>query len=102
MWRHPDPNLLEVTHIKKVGGLVPAHVSSYGKLSAFSVRDDVVLSILKRGKIDSLDRVTLGTGVTHWGRLGFPIRNGRLDLDRLIMQPGGGSHLPTSAYWWVR
>ncbi|NIQ91862.1 MAG: hypothetical protein GWN93_23890, partial [Deltaproteobacteria bacterium] len=39
--------------------------------------------------MDSLDAIIWGTAVTNLGRLDFPKTYGALELDRLIMQPGG-------------
>jgi hypothetical protein len=88
-WSYLEPSILESIHFKKVGGLVPPHFSRHQKLSAFSTRDDVVLTILKREKMDSLDRIGMGTAVTNLTRMDFPRRYGPLELDRLIMKPGG-------------
>jgi hypothetical protein len=88
-WSYLDPSLLEAIHFKKIGGLVPEHLSRYQKLSAFAARDDVVLSVLKRDKIETLDRIAMGTAVTNLTRLDFPSQYGALELDRLIMNPGG-------------
>jgi len=90
MWCYLDPTILEAINFKKLGGLVPEGSSRHPKLAAFSKRDDVVLAILKREKMDSLDRITMGTAVTNLGRLDFPRQYGALELDRLIMNPGGG------------
>jgi hypothetical protein len=88
-WCYLDPSLLEAIHFKKIGGLIPEHFSRYQKLSAFATRDDVVLSVLKREKIESLNRIAMGTAVTNLTRLDFPSQNGPLELERLIMNPGG-------------
>ena len=50
----------------------------------------VVLRILQRDKLESLGTKHWGTAVTNLGRLDFPKTYGALELDRLIMQPGGG------------
>ena len=89
MWCYLEPSILEALSFKMIGGLVPPHFTRYDKLSTFSKRDDVVLSTLKRGKLDSLDRITLGTAVTNLTRLDFPRKYGPLELDRLVMNPGG-------------
>ena len=39
--------------------------------------------------MDSLDKINMGTAVTNLTRLDFPVKYGTLELDRLIMQPGG-------------
>lgn len=39
--------------------------------------------------MDSLDRIIIGTAVTNLTRLDFPRQYGPLELDRLIMHPGG-------------
>jgi len=89
-WCYLEPTILEAINFKKLGGLVPEGSSRHAKLAAFHARDDTVLAILKREKMDSLDRTTLGTAVTNLGRLDFPRQYGALELDRLIMNPGGG------------
>ena len=39
--------------------------------------------------MDSLDRISMGTAVTNLTRLDFPREYGPLELDRLLMNPGG-------------
>jgi hypothetical protein len=89
MWSCVDPTILEAISYKALGGLVPRGASRYEKLSAFSRRDDTVLRTLKRDKMDSLDRIVYGTTVTNLTRLDFPRTYGALELERLIMKPGG-------------
>jgi hypothetical protein len=89
MWTYVDPTILEAISYKALGGLVPEGASRYQKLSAFSTRDDTVLRTLKRDKMDSLDRIVYGTTVTNLTRLDFPRTYGTLELERLIMKPGG-------------
>jgi len=48
------------------------------------------LRILKQDKLDSLSTKLWGTAVTNLGRLDFPETYGSLELERLILQPGGG------------
>ena len=88
-WCHVEPTILEAIIFKTLGGLVPGGASRYDKISAFSRRDDTVLSILKRDKMDSLDRILYGTTVTNLARLDFPRTYGTLELERLIIKPGG-------------
>jgi len=88
-WSYLAPGILESLSFKMIGGLVPPHSARYQKLSEFSRRDDIVLSVLKREKMDSLDRIIMGTAVTNLTRLDFPREYGTLELDRLIMHPGG-------------
>ncbi len=95
MWCYLDSAVLEAIHFKKLGPLVAPHHPRYQKLSAFGRRDDVVQSILRREGQESLDRVFLGTAVTNLTRMDFPTQYGALELDRLIMQPGGGFPLAT-------
>ena len=89
MWCYLEPSMLEAINFKKLGGLVGEHASRHQKLSAFNKRDDVVLSILKRDKMDSLDRISMGTAVTNLTRMDFPRQYGPLTLDRLLIKPGG-------------
>jgi len=88
-WCYLEPAVLEAVNFKKLGGLVAPHRSRYGKLSAYSRQDDVVLSLLKRDKRESLDRIFMRMAVTNLTRMDFPRAYGPLELDRLIMQPGG-------------
>lgn len=89
LWCYLDPAILEAINFKKLGRLVPAHLPRHKKLSAFGQQDDVVLALLKRNKMEALDRVYMGTAVTNLTRLDFPRQYGDLELDRLIMNPGG-------------
>jgi NRPS condensation-like uncharacterized protein len=84
-----EPAILESSNFKILGGLVPADSTRHPKISAFHQRDDVVLSLLKRRKMDSLDELIMGTAVTNLTRLDFPRQYGPLELDRLMMNPGG-------------
>jgi hypothetical protein len=89
-WLYLDPTISEAMNFKKLGGLVPSDSARYEKLSAFSEREDVVLRLLQRDGLDTLETKYWGTAVTNLGRLDFPRAYGALELDRLIMQPGGG------------
>ncbi|NIM94496.1 MAG: hypothetical protein GTO18_12410 [Anaerolineales bacterium] len=88
-----EPAIIESSDFKLLGGLVPPHFSRYQKISEFSKRDDVVLSLLKRRNMDSLDEIYMGTAVTNLTRLDFPREYGTLELDRLIMNPGSSAPL---------
>lgn len=76
-------------NFKKLGTLVPTDSTRYEKLSAFSQKEDVVLRLLKRDKMESPEMKFMGLTITNLGRLDFPKAYGALELDRLIMQPGG-------------
>jgi NRPS condensation-like uncharacterized protein len=89
-WLYMDSNIYAALNFKKLGGLVPSDSPRYEKLSAFSKKDDVVVRLLKRVNMDSLETKLWGTAVTNLGRLDFPKTYGALELDRLIFQPGGG------------
>jgi hypothetical protein len=88
-WSYLDPTILEAMTFKTFGGLVQEGSSRYQKISAFRARDDTVQSILKREKMDTLEGINVGTAVTNLTRLDFPRVYGTLELDRLIMKPGG-------------
>jgi hypothetical protein len=90
-----DPSVLEAFNFKRLGGLVGPDAARHAKLTAFSEQDDVVSSILEREKMDSLDRTLMGTAITNLTRMDFPRQVGSLELDRLIMHPGGGFPLVT-------
>jgi NRPS condensation-like uncharacterized protein len=89
-WLYLEATIFEAMSFKKLGGLVSPDSARYAKLSAFSKREDVVLRILQRDNLESLETKHWGTAITNLGRLGFPKMYGTLELDRLIMQPGGG------------
>ena len=89
LWCYLESAILESMNFKMLGGLVPPQSTRYYKISEFSKRDDVVLSLLKRNKMDSLDKIFMGTAVTNLTRMDFPRKYGSLTLERLIMNPGG-------------
>lgn len=89
VWNHLDPAILEAINFKKLGGLVPPDAPGARKLNDFSQRDDVVQAILRRDKMDTLDRVFMGTAITNLTRMDIPTTYGPLELERLIMKPGG-------------
>jgi NRPS condensation-like uncharacterized protein len=89
-WLYLEPTMMEAFHFKKLGRLVTTESPRYEKLSSFSKEEDVVFRVLKRDKLESLERKHWGVAVTNLGRLDFPKSYGSLELDRLIMQPGGG------------
>ena len=94
-WCYLDPTILHAIPYKLIGGVVPQTSPRHQELSDFCKRDDVVLSLLKRDKMDSLDEISVGTAVTNLTRLDFPRTYGELQLDRLILKPGGAFPLPT-------
>ncbi len=89
-WLYLDPTIFEAMNFKKLGGLVPSDSARSEKLNSFSKNKDVVWRILQRDNLESLETKHWGTAVTNLGRLDFPQKYGPLELDRLIMQPGGG------------
>jgi hypothetical protein len=89
-WLYLEPTILDAIPFKELGGLVPPDSIRYEKLSNFRKKDDVVLGILKQDNLDSLNAKLWGTAVTNLGRLDFPSIYGSLELERLILQPGGG------------
>lgn len=88
-WLQMDSNIYEALNFKKMGRLVTSDSPRYEKLSDFSKREDVVVKLLQRVKMESLETKLLGPAITNLGRLDFPKTYGALELDRLIMQPGG-------------
>ncbi len=80
---------MESLSFKMIGGLVSSESPRYDKLSTFNKQEDLISSLLKRQKMDSLDKPFLGTAMTNLTRLKFPTTYGSLELDRLIMNPGG-------------
>ena len=90
---HLEPAIRESTTFKLLGQLVPSDSSRHEKLTAFSERDDMITSILKRRKLVALDSIVMGTAVTNLTRLDFPTTYGDLELDRLIFNPGSAISL---------
>ena len=88
-WLQMDSNIYEALSFKKLGRLVPTDSPRHEKLSDFGKRDDVVVRLLQRAKMETLETKLLGPAITNLGRLDFPRTYGALELDRLIMQPGG-------------
>ena len=88
-WVYLAPGIMESLAFKMMGGLVSSESPRYDKLSTFSKQDDLISSLLKRQKMDSLEKPFLGTAMTNLTRLDFPQMYGSLELDRLIMNPGG-------------
>jgi len=89
VWSYLEPGIMESLSFKMIGGMVSPESSRFDKLSAFYQRDDVITSMLKREKMDSFNDVLIGTAVTNLTRMDFPRHFGNLELDRLIMNPGG-------------
>lgn len=88
-WNYLSPSIIDAINFKKLGGLVPQDGAESAKLREFGQRKDVVLGILKRDKLESPDRVIMGTAMTNLTRLDFATTYGHLELERLIMKPGG-------------
>jgi len=84
-----DSNIYAALNFKKIGRLVKPDSTRYQKLTDFSQREDVVVRLLQRAKMESFDSKLLGPAITNLGRMDFPKQYGNLELDRLIMQPGG-------------
>lgn len=95
LWWELDPTILEAMNFKKLGGLVAEGAARQAKLAAFSRQEDTVGRILKRERMDTLERINIGTAVTNLTRLDFPSRYGDLELERLMMKPGAGFPLST-------
>ena len=89
VWCYLESGILESLSFKMIGNLVSRDSDRYEKLSSFSTREDVITSMLKREKMDSMDNILIGTAVTNLTRVDFPRNYGELELDRLIMGAGG-------------
>jgi len=88
-WLHLDPGIMDALNFKRLGQLVAPADSRHSKLAGYARRDDLVSRILKRSRSESLNRKAMGTAMTNLTRMPFPRTYGPLELDRLIMQPGG-------------
>ena len=89
VWCYLEPGILQSLSYKMVGGMVSRKSPSFEKLSSFSSRLDVISSMLKRQKMDSFDNLLMGTALTNLGRMDFASSYGELELERLILKPGG-------------
>ncbi|MCD6425599.1 MAG: hypothetical protein J7L35_08825 [Anaerolineales bacterium] len=81
--------ILESLSFKMIGGLVEDSSARSEKLNSFSQRGDVISSMIQREKMDSFENILIGTAVTNLTRMDFPRKYGELELERLIMNPGG-------------
>ena len=88
IWSYLDPGILESLSFKMIGGMVDSSPRTE-KLNSFSQQEDVVSSMIKRENMDSFENVLIGTAVTNLTRMDFPRTYGDLELERLIMNPGG-------------
>ncbi len=88
-WLLMDSNIYSALSYKKLGGFVPSDSPRYEKLADFGKREDVVVRLLQRAKIETLEMKIVGPAITNLGRMDFPKTYGALELDRLIFQPGG-------------
>ena len=88
-WLHLTPSIITAVNFKKLGGLTNLENASGETLRLFSETKDVVKSILKRDKMDSFTHKLIGTAITNLTKLDFPETYGDLELDRLIIHPGG-------------
>jgi len=89
VWSYLDPGILESLSFKMIGSMVQPSSPQAEKLNSFSQREDVISSMIKREKMDSFENVLIGTAVTNLTRMDFPRNYGKLELERLIMNPGG-------------
>lgn len=89
VWNYLDPGILTSLSYKMIGGMVRSTIPQSEKLNSFSGREDVISSMIKREKMDSFEKVLVGTAVTNLGRMEFPREYGDLELERLVMNPGG-------------
>ena len=89
VWSYLEPTILEAINFKKLGGLLTSDAPGAEKLRDFGRRDDVVSAILERDEMESLDRVFMGTAITNLTRVDLPVTYGTLELERLVMKPGG-------------
>jgi len=89
VWSYLEPGILESLSFKMIGGMVHPASPQAEKLNFFSQREDVISSMIQREKMDSFENVLIGTAVTNLTRMDFPRKYGDLELERLIMNPGG-------------
>ncbi|MFN2145346.1 MAG: condensation domain-containing protein [Anaerolineales bacterium] len=95
MWSALTPATLQAINYKRLGGLVPPESAKHEKLNNFSQRTDVISDMLKRNRMTSLDELIMGSAVTNLTRLDFPTKYGKLELERMILKPGGAFPLAT-------
>ncbi|MHA1585270.1 MAG: hypothetical protein ACTSWL_08445 [Promethearchaeota archaeon] len=90
-----DPTIFETRNFKALGSLVLSTSPRYSKISEFSQRDDVPLSLFKRSKVHSTDVTLSGTAITNLTKLPFSAKYGDLELERLMFYPSGAFPLVT-------
>jgi NRPS condensation-like uncharacterized protein len=88
-WCYLEPSILESIPFKLIGKFLPERNNEKKRIKNFSQQDDLISSILEREKMDSLYNPMSGIAITNLTKLEFPKKYGELELDRLIMNPGG-------------
>ncbi len=95
-WAYLEPSLLEAFNYKLLGDIAPEG----SKVNEFSKRQDTVTKLLKRNEMETRYKLTMGAAVTNLTRMPFPRTYGSIELDRMLMNPGGAFPL-TSIYMVV-
>lgn len=95
MFSQLAPTIMESRNYKILGKLITPEYSRFEKISSFSKRDDTLSKLLKRSRTESVENMVMGTAITNLTKMDFPAVYGELELERLIMQPGGAFPLAT-------
>lgn len=94
VFEYIDPSIWEARNFKVLGNLL-TNGGENDKIKDFSTRNDTVSALLKRSKMDSLDKTIAGTAITNLRNFAIPTTYGELELDRMFLHPGGGFPLVT-------
>ncbi len=86
-WSYLDPGIMESLNFKILGSLTGKHGNS--KLYSYSRKEDLVASLVRREKMNSMDNIIMDTAITNLGNLEIDKYYGDLELDSVIMNPGG-------------
>ncbi|MBI9101551.1 MAG: hypothetical protein JEY99_03975 [Spirochaetales bacterium] len=83
-WSYLDPRIMESLNFKILGSLC-----RNSKLNYYSRKKDLVASLVRREKMNSLDNIIMSTAITNIGKLNFKGQYGDSKLDSIVMNPGG-------------
>lgn len=84
-WSCLEQGIMESLNYKILGHLTEID----SKTNLYSKKDDLVASLVRREKMDNIDNMLMATAVTNLGNLKFDRTYGNLELDSVVMNPGG-------------
>lgn len=84
-WSHLEQGIMESLNFKILGKLT----EKGSKIHTYSEKKDLVASLVRREKMESIDNMIIATAVTNLGNLKIEREYGKLELESVIMNPGG-------------